>query len=104
MKLFSYIAAVSVLATGCVAKPETKVAASSTPYCQPVKMAEKYKEVIEADGSFMQATTAGLEFGQTAACGKKAGEYMVANPVEYKQVLDVIAKHNACMNDLRMCD
>ena len=66
-------------------------------------MAEKWKEVIEADGSFMQANIAGMEFGQSAACGKKAGEYMVANPVEYKQVLEVIAQHNACMNDIRQC-
>ena len=107
MKFFTALAtaAIALTSVGCAETQQQKVERiiNSTPVCQPEMMAKVYKEVIGADGSVLQASIKALEFGQTDACGQKAGEFMVANPVEYQQVLEAMVKHDACMKDAFRC-
>ena len=93
------LAALAAASVGC-SKTET----TATDYCNPQKMADTYLKVISADGSIMQATAEGLQYGQTEACGEKTGQLMVANAAKYQVVLDAFVKHNACMEDAFQCN
>ena len=111
MKLFTALAAAALAITtvGCASPQEAKIeklkrVVSSTPYCQPVKAAETYKQVLEAHGSVFQANLEVLEFAQTDSCGKQVGEYMAANLEEYKETVLKIAQYQACMENVRACN
>lgn len=105
--VLSVIAGLSALTVGCgsqSAPVDSRFAA--TQFCQPVAGAQTMARVIRAHGSMLDASLELGRLGQasTTECGELIGEYLVEHRAEYSDVLEAVARHQACMDDLRACD
>jgi hypothetical protein len=108
--VLSCVAAIGLVGCGSQApvsqRPVDRFA--DTEFCRPRAGAETMAEVLRARGSVQDASFLLMERGQasTEECGTLIGEYMVSEgqAQRYADVMRILARHQACMDDLSQCD
>ena len=112
MRLLVLSFAAAVALAGCGSQPPAPQPPADrfadTEFCKPRAGAETMAQVLRAHGSVQDASFRLMELGQasTEECGTLIGEYMASEgqAQRYADVMRILARHQACMDDLSQCD